>query len=180
MRPRSLTLALLLIAASGCHKKHKDSGPPRVDTSCKLACDRVVECHPEVDAQACEDDCLGSFTPYGANLREEYLEEWEQCLADVDCDDLGQSALSNSCRTDARDRVGPHLMVLKMCDTLSKSLVRCVGSGLKDDIACLSTMKIFDDATLEKAIQCDERSKCTEISACFAESVGYVPIAPGK
>lgn len=180
MRSLLLMLGVVFVgAASGCHKK-KDSGPPRVNDSCTLACDRVIECHPEVDVETCEEDCLGSFSPYAKSLRDEYLVEWEQCMTDVACDDLGESALSNGCRSDARDRVGPNLMVVKACDTLSQTLVRCIGSGLKDDTACLATMKIFDDATLKKAIQCDQHSKCTEISHCFAESVGYVPIMSPK
>jgi hypothetical protein len=168
-----LSFAVASFAASGCRKHHHE-GPPRYEQSCTTACERVAACDASVDAEACEEDCRDTFDPYGAHLRKEYLEEFDQCVADTRCRDLGMSALDNSCRNDAKERVGANLKAIKLCDAVSDTLARCAGSNQQNQTACLESMKIFNDATLAEATACGE-VPCPEIGKCFTAALGYVP-----
>jgi hypothetical protein len=170
---RLLAFAFASLAALGCHKHH-DEGAPRFEQSCTTACERVVACDASVDAEACEADCRETFDPYGAHLRKEYLEEFDQCIVDTRCRDLGTSALANSCRKDARERVGANLKAVKLCDAVSHTLTRCAGSNQEDQTACLDSMKIFNDATLAEATACGD-VPCSDIGKCFTAAIGYVP-----
>jgi hypothetical protein len=170
----SLALAVLTLAGSGCHKK-RQSGPAPFETMCERGCARVNECDPEVNREDCRVACLGSFGPIGEHLRPEYVEELQQCITDARCIDLGVSALDNSCRHDASDRIGANLKVIKLCDGLSETLSRCtVGVPAMRLDACLETMKVFDDDTVEDATDCND-SECRDLGKCFTTILGFVP-----
>lgn len=170
-----LTLGLFTLAATACHHKKHQKGPPAFEAMCAMACERTSACDPQVDVEECRLNCIGSLGPIGPHLREEYVEEIEQCVSDARCIDLGSSALDNSCRREASDRIGANLKVVKLCDGLSATLARCtVGEPATRREACLDSMKVFDDDTIEDALGCND-TECAELGKCFTTVIGFSP-----
>jgi hypothetical protein len=164
---------MLVLVVSACHHKKRQAGPPPFETMCEKGCERVNECDPEVDSEECRLNCLGSLGPIGAHLRKEFVDEVEQCITDARCIDLGVSALDNSCRHDASERIGANLKVLKLCDGLSETLARCtVGVPAMRFDACIDSMKVFDDETVEAATDCNE-VECADLGKCFTATIGF-------
>jgi hypothetical protein len=173
---RFLTIAVLALAIAACHHKKHQQGPAPFETMCEKACQRVNECAPEVDVEECRLNCLGSLGPIGEHLRKEYVDEVQQCFSDARCLDLGVSALDNSCRRDASKRIGANLKVVELCDGLSETLSRCtVGVPTTRLDACIETMKVFDDETIEGARDCNE-AECADLGTCFTMTIGLSPL----
>jgi hypothetical protein len=160
------------LAVAACHRRSHDDGAPRFEETCAISCDRVHECDSEVDAEECRQNCHDAFSPFGAHLRKEFLEEVDQCLEDARCGDLGVSALDNSCRRDASDRIGANLKVVELCKAINATLVHCGSNGQELEV-CASSMKIFDDETLDKAKSCAD-VPCGDLGRCFTMSAGVI------
>jgi cytochrome c peroxidase len=112
---------------------------------------------------------------FGDHLRKTYYDEFNQCIAEARCSDLGVSAFDNDCRAQASDRIGVNLKTIKLCEAVSEMLDRCAGGvSSADPKPCQQSMKIFNDTTLEDATKCSGES-CHDISKCFTESLGVLP-----
>jgi hypothetical protein len=166
-------LDLAGLTLTGCHHK-RHGGPSPFEQSCTQTCQRVASCDESVDVAACDDACINSISTFGGHLRKQYFDEFNACIADARCSDLGVTANDNDCRKNATKRIGVNLKTIALCDALSEMLERCGSVTAPDPKPCQQSMKIFDDAMLDHATDCSGES-CTDISKCFVESLGVVP-----
>jgi hypothetical protein len=169
----TFTSVVTLAGLTACHHK-RHGGPSPFEQSCTRTCQRVASCDESVDVAACGDACFNSISTFGDHLRKQYFEEFNACIADARCSDLGVTANDNDCRKSATQRIGVNLKTIKLCDAVSEMLERCGSVTAPDPKPCQQSMKIFDDTTLDDAIDCSGES-CTDISKCFVESLGVVP-----
>jgi hypothetical protein len=167
MSPRSLAVFALLSCA--CHAKHKEAGSPH-ETTCLKTCERIHECDREADLAACRTGCEDVYGPLGDKLKDEYFAEIDQCIADARCSDLGTRALENGCRGDAAARIGAGLKVVALCNELPEAFMTCEIAAPSEE-ACLNSFKLFNDATIDQAMECFGEP-CDEFRACFFDAIG--------
>lgn len=175
-----LIVLLVVLVLTACNKRKKPAGPPPYEELCVQSCERVSDCHHEVDREQCRLDCVNALMPYGERLRREFVEEMQQCMLDARCRDLGIGALDNDCRQDATERLGVSLKTVEMCEALNETLARCtLGTPRSRYEACQQSFKILNDDTLEEATHCRD-VECKELGHCLTAALGVAnPMTPG-
>ena len=136
---------------------------------CDALCARAEACGAP-NASRCRSDCPSEATSDLAHVRPEYGWKLTACLDGTDCRSLLAGKAEPACEAYAREQLQPTPLLRSFCFDSSKRAAQCHQPADQSD--CLDRYRSLDDASLQAAQKCLERT-CAEVPGCFAQSFGY-------
>ncbi|MEO5769403.1 MAG: hypothetical protein ABIS92_13715 [Polyangia bacterium] len=152
---------------------------------CRSFCDRVTKCDTSRDQQTCLNACTNSNAALFPKLRADIVASIAGCVLQKDCATISLDVSLRTCAGEAAAIIGPSATATAFCSAADTAQTQC---GVTIDKAdCLTSAKVYSDATLTDAMACTTKS-CSLIYPCASATLNTATgswslgagIKPGK
>ena len=140
-----------------------------IDSYCESICEKQHDCDTSEDKETCVNKCQNEGAAVAPHVRGDLLSNIASCVGDSDCKSVLKGSAENSCAAEELAKLSPSDAATSFCTALKDAGKKC---GLMvDKASCLKTAKTFNDASLEDAEACTEKS-CSAQSKCIGAAFG--------
>lgn len=131
---------------------------------CGTLCGRINECDRTRDNETCTARCENDNASVFPKLRTDAVVQIRTCMATKDCKTVLDGTMVRTCADETYALLAPTDQGVTFCNQWSAAATKC---GRRLDVAqCLLVSKQYNDATLERATSCFQKS-CIDLQACI-------------
>lgn len=139
------------------------------DTYCDSICSKQHECDSSADKETCTNQCKNKIASVVEHVRGDSLNRVAACVNDSSCKKVLDGDAEDDCGDEELASLSPSDKAKEFCSAWKTSAKKC--GETVDTASCLKTVKIYNDASLDDAKDCTDKS-CSSQAKCIRAAFG--------